>query len=261
MSEHCAALIGMQSGATPTRQEIDLLLGRAAHRRAWTTRKRWPRAAGAGARFSVVRDECEERWIATTARRCTTRPRTPSASSAWCATSPSAASGRGSRGATAGAGAPRARGDDGRALDDDRARARPARRRGDAERGDGAPAHRAQSRLGRWRREPLRRPARADRRHRAGQPAGGDGDRPAPAADAPRAARSGAGERRDRRLRGAGPRAGGARKHDIAVEWEVSGEGLDVVVNRAQIHQVLLNIILNARDAMESVPRARDGYA
>jgi two-component system, LuxR family, sensor kinase FixL len=44
------------------------------------------------------------------------------------------------------------------------------------------------------------------------------------------------------------------RKHDIAVEWEVSGEGLDVVVNRPQIHQVLLNIILNARDAMESVP-------
>jgi signal transduction histidine kinase len=44
------------------------------------------------------------------------------------------------------------------------------------------------------------------------------------------------------------------RKHDIAVEWEVSGEGLDVVVNRPQIHQVLLNIILNARDAMENVP-------
>jgi len=44
------------------------------------------------------------------------------------------------------------------------------------------------------------------------------------------------------------------RKHDIGVEWEVSGEGLDVVVNRPQIHQVLLNIILNARDAMESVP-------
>jgi len=43
-------------------------------------------------------------------------------------------------------------------------------------------------------------------------------------------------------------------KHDIAVESDVGRVPMPILVNRTQMHQVLLNLILNARDAMMGVP-------
>ncbi|HKH94866.1 MAG TPA: MASE1 domain-containing protein [Gemmatimonadaceae bacterium] len=43
-------------------------------------------------------------------------------------------------------------------------------------------------------------------------------------------------------------------RHDIVVESDVGSVPMPILVNRTQMHQVLINLILNARDAMAGVP-------